>query len=129
MGFLCGSTLQDGPQRCFRPDTRQRCWVITGWDVPREFHVSFEVCGHVTALPLDIVHNVSLVHHVPLAIGNDLFEVVREEFSANIDSKRAFKNEISRDRGGMGSPLHSVPHDRSRNEGNDVGKAEAGVYD
>ena len=41
-----------------------------------------------------------LVHHVPLAVGDELLEVVREELPTDIDSGCMVKNEISRD--GMG---------------------------
>ena len=45
----------------------------------------------------------------------------------SILSTRAVKNEISRDETSL--PFHSVPHDRAGNEGDDVGEAEAAVYD
>ena len=93
MGLLRGSTLvvRVTPY-WFGRNTRERRWGL-----PRKFHVGFEVCGYETALFLDIVHNVGLVRHVPLTIRDDLLEVVREELSTNVDSKRALKNGISRD--------------------------------
>ena len=111
MGLLGGSTLGRS-QHWLRPNTRERRWVVSaGRDVPREFHVSLETGRYVTALFLDVLHDVRLVHHVPLAIRDDVFKVVREELSADIDSEHAFKGGFSRD--GLCLPFHSVPHDRS----------------
>ena len=60
-------------------------------------------------------------------MGCELFEVVCEELSANVDSKHASMNEIGRD--GVRLPFHGIPNDRSRNERDDVREAEARVYD
>ena len=86
---------------------RERRWVTAGWDVPREFHVGVKVCRNVTALFLDIVHNIRLVHHIPLAVGDELLEVVREQLPTDIDSRHVFKNEISRDEMGFTFSQHS----------------------
>lgn len=49
---------------------------------------SFEICSElrrdVATLLFDVIHDVRLFHHVPLAKRDKLFEVVRHQFPANI---------------------------------------------
>ena len=51
----------------------------------------FDICRKlrrdVTALLLDVIHNIRFLHHVPLAERDELFEVVRQKLSAYIYSR------------------------------------------
>jgi hypothetical protein len=50
----------------------------------------FDICGKlrrdVTALLLDVIHDISFFHHVPLAERDELFEMVRQELSTYVYS-------------------------------------------
>lgn len=70
-----------------------------------------EVGGDVAAGFLDVVGDVCLVHHVPLAEGDELFEVVGEEFPADVEALEG---------GEVGGAAE---------EGDDVGEAETRVDD
>ena len=42
------------------------------------------MCGDVTAGLLDIIHDIGLVHHIPLAKGHKLLQLVRQQLSSDI---------------------------------------------
>ena len=44
-----------------------------------------EIERDVATFLLDIIHDIRLVHHIPLSEGHKLLELVREQFATNID--------------------------------------------
>ena len=52
-----------------------------------------------------------VIHHVPLSVRDELFEIIGEHFAANID------------------PLYSIPDNLAYLHGNNMSKTEAGVDD
>lgn len=47
-------------------------------DAPTDLQVVLDVCRNITARFLDMVHDIRLVHHVPLTIGYKLLELIRQ---------------------------------------------------
>ncbi len=56
--------------------------------LPTCFHVLLEVGGYKAAAFLYLVHDVGLIHHVPLTERNKFFKMIRKQFPANVKSER-----------------------------------------
>ncbi len=78
-----------------RGAARAEPWLQVGWDgrrrkrgghAPARLDVPLVVERDEAALFLDVVHDVRLVHHVPLAEGDELFELVREQLAADVEA-------------------------------------------
>jgi hypothetical protein len=52
--------------------------------LPTCLDVFEESCGHITACLLGVVHNVSFVHHIPLTVRDEFFELVSQQLAADI---------------------------------------------
>lgn len=58
-----------------------------GVDLPTNLEIRSEIRRDVTARLLYIVDDVCLIHHIPLSIRYELFQVVRQKFSTYVDSE------------------------------------------
>jgi hypothetical protein len=56
-------------------------------DALRRFPILLPSRTNVTSLLLRVLHHRRLVHHVPVAVRDDLFEVIGEKFAANVNSE------------------------------------------
>ena len=69
-------------------------WLISQIDMsrpeerckPASFKVCCELPRDVTALLLNVIHDICFLHHVPLAERDELFEMVRQELSTYVYS-------------------------------------------
>lgn len=69
--------------------------------LPACLEVLPEIDRDVTAGFFDVIHNVCLIHHVPLPEGHKLLEVVGEKLPANIQSvlrELSFMCQVNQDR-------------------------------
>jgi hypothetical protein len=57
---------------------------LTGRKVPASLQVTPKVSGGVTARLFHMIHDESLVHHVPLPERNQLLELVGEQLAADV---------------------------------------------
>ena len=55
--------------------------------VPTCFQVLVEIGGYKAATFLHLIHNVGLIHHVPLTERNKFFKMIRKQFPANVKSE------------------------------------------
>ena len=69
-------------------------WFISQIDMARPeerckpacFNICSKLPRDVTALLLNVIHDIRFLHHVPLAERNELFEMVRHELSTYVYS-------------------------------------------
>ena len=64
---------------------------------PADVQVASEVIRDKAALLLCFVDHVSLIHHVPVAKGDQSFEMVGEQLPADVDPEEVEKKSISLD--------------------------------
>ena len=84
--------------------------------------------GHITTRLFDVVHDICLVHHVPLTERYELFKLIREQFTTDVYSGRiqisqfhSFEGQI------MPPPFHSLPDNGTVDDWDDMREAESGV--
>ena len=65
-----------------------------GVDAPACVEVRGEVVRDETARLLDLVHDVRLFHHIPLAVGYRFLQVIRQEFPTDIDSDNSLSQPV-----------------------------------
>lgn len=53
-------------------------------NLPADVKILCELRGYKTAGLLHIIHDVGLIHHVPLAERDQLFELIREQLPSDV---------------------------------------------
>lgn len=48
------------------------------------FHVLHELRWHKAGIFLDLIYDIRLIHHVELPVGQNLLQVIGQEFTSNI---------------------------------------------
>ena len=81
-----GPAATVSPERVKPPRPRRAQRKADG--APTRFEIFGELRRHVAACLLDVVHDVRLVHHVPLTERDELLEVVCQQLPAHIDPGR-----------------------------------------
>ena len=95
--------------------------------LPTHFDVFLEVSRDIATRLLYLIHDVGLVHHIPLAEGNKLLELIGEKFPTNIESS-IIMNDFQ---GGsaLNGPFHRFPNHLAVNDRNSMCETETGVHD
>ena len=78
-------TDRDEKSRRQRPESSLGWGRTRGGHAPARLDVPLVVERDEAALLLDVVHDVRLVHHVPLAERDELFELVCEQLAADVE--------------------------------------------
>jgi hypothetical protein len=81
------------------------------WDLLCDFPISIPSGRDVTSSFFRVFHDASLIHHVPMSIRHQLFQVIRHQFPSDVD------------------PFHRRTDDAPPQDWYDVGRAESGVDD
>jgi hypothetical protein len=76
-----------------------------------------------------VIHDVRFVHHIPLAKGSQLLELIGEKLSADVESSQLMNDSTLKSQRASNSPFDGVPNHFAIHDGNRMSETKTGIND